>query len=76
MSRGTSKPGFGVQSGFLEEVFIPKPSLDSPRREEGREGKGRKESHARDTDRGCHQPYHQGLGHAKSPGFPGNLGRI
>lgn len=39
MSTGASKPGFRAQSGFLGEVFIAKPSLDSPRSKEEREGK-------------------------------------
>lgn len=74
MSRGAPRPGFRGQSDFLEEVLVAKQSLDGPRGN-GRGGEG---SHARDRDRdrGGHQPYCKGLGHAKSPGFPGNLGKI
>lgn len=52
MSRGGARSGSSVHCGFLEEVLVAKQSLDDPRGK-GRGGEG---SHARDRDRGGHQP--------------------
>lgn len=41
MSRGAPRPGFRVQSGFLEEDLVAQQSLDGPRGK-GRGGKSRK----------------------------------
>lgn len=37
-----------MQSGFLEEILVAKPSLDGPRGREERRGEGRGGSHLRD----------------------------